>query len=388
MGHVFPGASNAASIWPRRGTANASRRRSNARWRSSRRSRTRGSASASTSTYADIAPTTAKIVRFLLLLPGGDKVAGLRDMQATESRGQLVAGEALYQLHWIYFWYERQPGRGLDALERLSARYPGNPHFLQRIGEVQVEYFHDAAGSLAAWQRLADTAGSSGVPQVAEVRGRLGAAAQLDALFETDRGVSEVRRVMALAPSRPVGGLARAHLLLGQMLDRLGQREEAVAAYRAAAAAPVPNDDPDRIGAQTRRGLSRAPDAAGAHGYRVSLAGWRAFESGDESTAAAELSRARTLAPTDAMIRVRLARVTARTEADHALGEFDAVIASRPQGTPVALTAAYLWSAELLEARGARAQALDRYRAATRVFAGDSRMAAVARKALARLNAE
>ena len=80
------------------------------------------------------------------------------DMQATEARGELVAGEALYQLHWIYFWYEQQPVRGLDALERLSARYPGNPHFLQRIGEVQVEYFHDAARSLAAWQRLAETA--------------------------------------------------------------------------------------------------------------------------------------------------------------------------------------------------------------------------------------
>ncbi len=118
---------------------------------------------------------------------------------------------------------------------------------------------------------------------------------------------------------------------------------------------------------------------------------WRAgarSNSGDLSTAAAELSRARTLAPADAMIRVRLARVTAQTQADHALAEFDAVIASRPQVTPVALTAAYLWSAELLEARGARAQALDRYRAATRVFAGDSRMAAVARKALARLSAE
>ena len=143
-----------------------------------------------------------------MLLPGGDKVAGLRDMQATEARGQLVAGEALYQLHWIYFWYEQQPGRGLDALERLVARYPGNPHFLQRIGEAQVEYFHDAARSLAAWQRLADTAPASGVPQLAEVRGRLGVAEQLDVLFETDRSVPEIRRVLALAPSRPVGGAA------------------------------------------------------------------------------------------------------------------------------------------------------------------------------------
>ena len=338
--------------------------------------------------YADIAPTAARLLRFMLLLPGGDKVTGLHDMQATEARGQLVAGEALYQLHWIYFWYERQPGLGLDALERLSAQYPGNPHFLQRIGEVQVEYFHDAARSLAAWQRLIDTAAVSGVPQLAEVRGRLGVAEQFDALFETDRSVPEIRRVLGLAPARPVGGVARAHLLLGRMLDRLGQRDEAVAAYRAAAAAPVPDGDPDRIGPQARRGLSRVPDPRSAQGYRASLAGWRAFERNDVSTAAAELSRARTLAPTDAMIRVRLARVTARTHADRALAAFDAVIAARPQVAPVALNAAYLWSAELLEARDARAQALDRYRAATRVFAGDSRMAAVARKALARLGAE
>jgi tetratricopeptide (TPR) repeat protein len=338
--------------------------------------------------YADIAPTAAKILRFLLLLPGGDKVAGLRDMQATEARGQLVAGEALYQLHWIYFWYERQPGRGIDALERLAAQYPGNPHFLQRIGEVQVEYFHDAARSLAAWQRLTDTAAVSGVPQLAEVRGRLGVAEQFDALFETDLSVPEIRRVLALAPARPVGGVARAQLLLGRMLDRLGQRDEAVAAYRAAAAAPVPDGDPDRIGPQARRGLSRAPEPGSAQGYRVSLAGWRAFERRDLSTAAAELRRAHTMAPTDAMIRVRLARVTAQTDADRALAEFDAVIAARPNVAPVALNAAYLWSAEVLEARGARAPALDRYRAASGVFAGDSRMAAVARKALARLGAD
>jgi tetratricopeptide (TPR) repeat protein len=335
--------------------------------------------------YADIAPTAAKILRFLLLLPGGDKVSGLRDMQASEARGQLVAGEALYQLHWIYFWYEGQPRRGLDALERLSARYPGNPHFLQRIGDVQVEHFHDAARSLSAWQRLTDTAAASGAPQLAEVRGRLGAAEQLDALFETDRSVPEIRRVLALGPTRPIGAVARAHLLLGRMLDRLGQRDEAVAAYRAAAAAPLPEGDPDHVGAQARAGLARAPGRAAGDAYRLSLEGWRAFERSDPSTANTLLSRARTLAPADAMIRVRLARVTAHTQTDHALAEFDAVVAARPQVTPVALTAAYVWSAELLESRGARTQAIDRYRAATHVFAGDSRLADVARKGLARL---
>jgi len=335
--------------------------------------------------YADIAPTAAKIFRFLLLLPGGDKVAGLRDMQATESRGQLVAGEALYQLHWIYFWYEQQPQRGLEALERLAADYPSNPHFLQRIGQVQVEYLHDAGRSLAAWQRLVAGAADSGDPTLAEVLGRIGAAEQFDALADTDLGVAEAQRVLAMAPARPVGSLGRAQVLLGRMLDRLGHRTEAVAAYRAAAAAPVPAGDPDRVRPQAREGLARVPDPVEAEGYRVGLSGWRAFERGEMKSAMTQLTRARSLTPLDAVIRVRLARVTARTQPDHALAEFEAVIAARPLVTPIALTAAYAWSADLLAARGSRAQAVDRYRAATRVFAGDSRLAEAARQSLIRM---
>jgi tetratricopeptide (TPR) repeat protein len=337
--------------------------------------------------YADIAPTAAKMLRFLLLLPGGDKVEGLRDMQATEARGQLVAGEALYQLHWIYLWYEQQPARGLEALQRLHTRYPANPHFLQRLGEVQAEYFRDAGRSLAAWQQLVDGAAASGAPQLAEVRGRLGAAEQLDALFETDRAVPEARRVVALAPAKPYGALARAQLLLGQLLDRIGERAEAMTAYRAAIAA-VPAGDPDRVRAPAQAGLNRRPDPGAAEAYRLSLTGWRAFERGDPAAARQALTRARELAPDDTMIRVRLARVVAGDDAAAALAALEQVIALGPKVGPVALNAAYLWSAELLQARGARAQAIDRYRAAQRVYGGDSRMADVARRALVRLKAE
>ena len=104
--------------------------------------------------YADIAPTAAKILRFLLLLPGGDKVAGLRDMQATEARGQLVAGEALYQLHWIYFWYEQQPDRGLEALERLRRATRPTRTSSSASARCRSSTSTTPARSLAAWQRL------------------------------------------------------------------------------------------------------------------------------------------------------------------------------------------------------------------------------------------
>ena len=79
-------------------------------------------------------------------------------MVTAQEHGTLVRGEAEYQLHWIYFWYEQQPQRGLAVLQHLQSRYPHNPLFSQRIAEVQVQYFHDPSASLAAWQALAAAA--------------------------------------------------------------------------------------------------------------------------------------------------------------------------------------------------------------------------------------
>jgi tetratricopeptide (TPR) repeat protein len=335
--------------------------------------------------YADIAPAAAKVLRFLLVLPGGDRVTGLKDMEAASARGTLVAGEAQYQLHWIYFWYEHEPVRGLALLEQLTARYPANPHFLQRIAEVRAQYFHDPAGSLAVWQQLADRASQMGTPRLAEVRGRLGAAEQLDVLFETDAAVDELRRVIALRPKAPVGALARAQLLFGRTLDRLGDRHGAEAAWRAAIAAASIADKDDIVD-QAQLALRRGSDVRHGAAYRKSLQGWRALDRGDVELAEQTLADAAAQAPDDWMIRARLGRARAlHGETDAAMADFDRVIAARPQVPGVALSAAYLWSGELLEQRGQHGAAAQRYRSATRVFGGDSRLATQATRALARL---
>ncbi len=72
--------------------------------------------------YADVAPTVLKMFRWLLLLPGGDRDAGLADMLRARRSGQLVRSEADYQLHVVYLWYEKQPHRAVELLDELSAR--------------------------------------------------------------------------------------------------------------------------------------------------------------------------------------------------------------------------------------------------------------------------
>ena len=104
--------------------------------------------------YADVASLLSKFLRILLFLPGGDRVRGLEEMERTRDRGALLRGEADFQLHWIYVWYEREPEKALALLRGLDARYPSNPIFLQRIAEIERTERKDEHASIDAWQQL------------------------------------------------------------------------------------------------------------------------------------------------------------------------------------------------------------------------------------------
>jgi hypothetical protein len=211
--------------------------------------------------YADVAPAAAKFLRWLLLLPGGDRVEGLEEMLRAREGGELVRSEADYQLHLVYLWYEKQPERALDLLRDLRARHPRNPHFLERIADIEDVYLHDTAASLRSWQSLLDAARAGRVAEapLAETVARLGLARQLDRRLESDAASAHLRAIIERDPLTPVGAVARAHLQLGQVLDRVGQRTNAIAEYRAALDR-VPPGDPDRVAPAARAGL-RAPHA-------------------------------------------------------------------------------------------------------------------------------
>jgi tetratricopeptide (TPR) repeat protein len=208
--------------------------------------------------YAAVAPAAARFLRFLLLLPAGDRVKGLDEMLHAREGGELLRSEADYQLHLIYLWYEKRTDRALELLRALHARHPRNPHFLQAIASIEDIYLHDSAASIRTWQQMLDAAraGRLAEPGMAETTARLGLARELDARGDTEAAIAHLREVIARAPAAPVGALARAHLQLGQALDHRGRRSEAMAAYRAALDL-VPPGDPDRV-AQAARAALRA----------------------------------------------------------------------------------------------------------------------------------
>jgi hypothetical protein len=122
--------------------------------------------------YADVAPGVVRLLRWLLLLPGGDRTRGLQEMIDARDQGLVIGGEASYQLHLVYLWYEERSRDALSILRDLQRRYPRNPLFQLAEADIHDAYFHDRAASertLKSLVALAD-AGRMNAPTIAKRR--------------------------------------------------------------------------------------------------------------------------------------------------------------------------------------------------------------------------
>jgi hypothetical protein len=162
--------------------------------------------------YAGVAPAFFRFLRFLMLLPGGDREDGLRQLERAAAHGQLVHGEAKYQIHVLYLWYEKKWRDAIVIVRELQDRYPRNPLFHHIEAEILDTYFHDAEASLAASERLLSLAGTGLVnrPDIASTVARLNVARQLIALKQRDRAADALDRLIADQPAAPYGALSRA----------------------------------------------------------------------------------------------------------------------------------------------------------------------------------
>ena len=210
-------------------------------------------------------------------------------------RASCSSGEADYQLHIIYLWYERQTASALEILEdaaRDSTR--ATRCSSSEIARIQDEYLHDPTASLAV---LADAArlGARAAGQRNRCWRRSARAWRSRAcstrLHETDQAIEHLEAVIALRPKAPFGALALAHPRLGEAHDRLGDRADG--------SQVVPQRGGDRVRTLTStvcggrwapgRATPRTPRHSEA--YRLSLEGWRRLEKKDLAGAAAALER-------------------------------------------------------------------------------------------------
>jgi hypothetical protein len=337
--------------------------------------------------YADIAPTAAKLLRVLMMLPGGDRARGLARMQQTRHAGQLLADEAAFQLHVVYFWYENRAADALALLGELVQRHPRNPYFRRAIAEAETVYLHDASAALASWRELARLADTNAVNEGALARpdAHLGYALALDALGDTDIALAELTRLRTSAPLAPWGITNRIALALGRVHDRLGQRAEAEALLRQVVASTARND-PLGLGEAARRLLQKPTPEPKGRAHRLGLEAWRAFTADATAPVLPRFEEAIALDPDNGVTRLHYARVlAARQRIGPALAELEAAIAAAKTTPAPTIAEAALFAGRLHEQQRDRDDAIAAYRRAAATFGGASETRDAAARAIERL---
>jgi tetratricopeptide (TPR) repeat protein len=119
--------------------------------------------------YVDTLSTVARVLRFFMGIPGGNKEQGIRQLQRGMREGQLSAPLARFHLALNLHTYDQRYEEALQVLGPLVEKYPDNPIFQLARGDLYAKLGHKQAAE--ASYRVA-SAGVEKVPE-AECRARL-----------------------------------------------------------------------------------------------------------------------------------------------------------------------------------------------------------------------
>ena len=121
--------------------------------------------------YVDTLSTLAKILRFFMGIPGGDKRDGLRQLEIASTKGEMTQMEARFNMAKNLRNYDRDYARAAQAAAPLTTEYPGNPIFLLLAGDIEQKLGHKdeaaarfRAAAAAPWE---DAACAARVQQLA-----------------------------------------------------------------------------------------------------------------------------------------------------------------------------------------------------------------------------
>ena len=93
--------------------------------------------------YVDTLSAMAKILRFFMGIPGGDKRVGLRQLETASTSGELTQLEARYNMAKNLRNYDYDYARAAQAAGPLVKEYPENPIFLLLVGDIDEKLGHN-----------------------------------------------------------------------------------------------------------------------------------------------------------------------------------------------------------------------------------------------------
>jgi len=92
--------------------------------------------------YVDTLSAMAKILRFFMGIPGGDKREGLRQLEIASTKGELTQAEARFNMAKSLRNYDRDYARAQQAAAPLLKEHPRNCIFLLLAGDIEQKLGH------------------------------------------------------------------------------------------------------------------------------------------------------------------------------------------------------------------------------------------------------
>jgi hypothetical protein len=93
--------------------------------------------------YVDTLSAMAKILRFFMGIPGGDKKVGLQQLETASTKGELTQVEARFNMAKSLRNYDRDYARAEEAAAPLLTKYPRNCIFLLLAGDIEQKLGHN-----------------------------------------------------------------------------------------------------------------------------------------------------------------------------------------------------------------------------------------------------
>ncbi len=122
--------------------------------------------------YVDTLSGIAKILRFFMGIPGGNKLEGLRQLEEVVGANSITSNVARFYLALNLHRYDREYAQALSVITPLVQQYPSNPLFLLIAGDLEAKLGHKEPA-------LSDYRRAASLPvEDAECRGRIQAVAQ------------------------------------------------------------------------------------------------------------------------------------------------------------------------------------------------------------------
>jgi tetratricopeptide (TPR) repeat protein len=92
--------------------------------------------------YADTLSAAARVLRFFMGIPGGNKQDGIRQLDQAIAEGTVTAPEARFYLAISLHNYDQKYQRALEVAAPLVEKYPSNPLFQLIFGDLHAKLGH------------------------------------------------------------------------------------------------------------------------------------------------------------------------------------------------------------------------------------------------------